>query len=300
MARASQGLAAVRGRQLSDADDKWPATRPTTRVKPSTSSTGQPTSRARHQGVVLDSQEFVSPRPACRSAAHREGRRGDLAALAALSLEGVFSARVMRAGKTAGHRERRRNLATGGRLGRYQHHRPKDDVHSFRASKPPAGKSDPRRHCCIEPEGADEAQRSGGSPYSTTAKKDSNHSIVSMICRVCVAEWRQPDGASGSMQQCPDRRRGAAGHPGPAAARPARAVGGRRGHRAPARRPADRLTPRRVALVHPATPSRAREPAGHPGPARCRVAAWWQAVRRCRRGRGGGTRPARRRPAPRR
>jgi IS30 family transposase len=41
-------------------------------------------------------------------------------------------------------------------------------------------------------------------PSEVAAKKDSNHSIVCMICRVCVAEWRQPDGASGSMQQCPN------------------------------------------------------------------------------------------------
>jgi hypothetical protein len=42
---------------------------------------------------VLDSYELVSPRQACRSAGHGEGRRRHLAALAALGLEGVLSAR---------------------------------------------------------------------------------------------------------------------------------------------------------------------------------------------------------------
>jgi hypothetical protein len=51
-----------------------------------------------------------------------------------------------------------------------------------------------RRHCCMELEGAGEAQRSGATPHPKGAKKDSNHAIVAMICRVCVAEWRHPDG----------------------------------------------------------------------------------------------------------
>jgi amidase len=41
-----------------------------------------------------------------------------------------------------------------------------------------------RRHCCIEPKDAGEAQRSGGSPHPKAAKKDSNHSIVAMVCQV--------------------------------------------------------------------------------------------------------------------
>jgi aryl-alcohol dehydrogenase-like predicted oxidoreductase len=40
------------------------------------------------------------------------------------------------------------------------------------------------RHCCIEPKDAGEAQRSGGSPHPKAAKKDSNHSIVAMVCQV--------------------------------------------------------------------------------------------------------------------
>jgi hypothetical protein len=39
-------------------------------------------------------------------------------------------------------------------------------------------------HCCIEPKDAGEAQRSGGSPHPKAAKKDSNHSIVAMVCQV--------------------------------------------------------------------------------------------------------------------
>jgi hypothetical protein len=41
-----------------------------------------------------------------------------------------------------------------------------------------------RRHCCIEPGFAGEAQRSGGPPHRKAAKKDSNHSIVAMVCQV--------------------------------------------------------------------------------------------------------------------
>jgi hypothetical protein len=58
-------LAAVRRRHMGNAGDQWPrgrATRVTTQVEPSTSSRGQPTSRTRYQGVLLDSQELVSPR----------------------------------------------------------------------------------------------------------------------------------------------------------------------------------------------------------------------------------------------
>jgi hypothetical protein len=48
-------------------------------------------------------------------------------------------------------------------------------------------------HCCIEPKNAGEAQRSGGSPHPKAAKKDSNHSIMAMVCQVWAARWRQPD-----------------------------------------------------------------------------------------------------------
>jgi hypothetical protein len=39
-------------------------------------------------------------------------------------------------------------------------------------------------HCCIEPEDIGEAQRSGDPPHLKAAKKDSNHSIVAMVCQV--------------------------------------------------------------------------------------------------------------------
>jgi hypothetical protein len=60
-----------------------------------------------------------------------------------------------------------------------------------------------------------------------------------------------------------DRRRGAAGDPGATAAPPARAVGGRRGHRAPARapcRPADPRTDRRERRTARAVKSPGRSP----------------------------------------
>jgi hypothetical protein len=53
-----------------------------------------------------------------------------------------------------------------------------------------------RRHCCIEPEGPDEAWRGGGSPHLENAERYPNHSIGAIVCRDSVAEWRQPDGVS--------------------------------------------------------------------------------------------------------
>ena len=44
--------------------------------------------------------------------------------------------------------------------------------------------AEPARHCCIEPECAEEAQQSGGSPSWKGAKKGSNHSTVPLICRL--------------------------------------------------------------------------------------------------------------------
>jgi HTH-like domain len=41
-----------------------------------------------------------------------------------------------------------------------------------------------RRHCCIEPKCAGEAQQRGGSPSWKGAKKGPNHSTVPMICRL--------------------------------------------------------------------------------------------------------------------
>jgi hypothetical protein len=41
-----------------------------------------------------------------------------------------------------------------------------------------------KRHCCIEPKCAGEAQQSGGSPSWKGAKKGPNHSTVAMICRL--------------------------------------------------------------------------------------------------------------------
>ena len=46
-------------------------------------------------------------------------------------------------------------------------------------------------HCCIESEGVDEVQRSGGSPHGEAAKNDLKHAIVTAICRV-----ERPSGGS--------------------------------------------------------------------------------------------------------
>jgi hypothetical protein len=71
-------------------------------------------------GCVARLDEGVSPRQDCRLAGDRVGRRGNLAALAALGLEGVFSARVVGAGKAAGHGERGRPASAWSRQQRRQ------------------------------------------------------------------------------------------------------------------------------------------------------------------------------------
>src|SRR4029453_4489422 len=113
-------------------------------------------------GAVFDSQELVSPRQACRSAGHREGRRRNLAALATLGLEGVFSPWVMGTGKAARHGERGRDLAAGSGLGVGKYRFSEADVDLFGGSEPAAGKGDPRlRRSRVRGEGAPGVGRGG-------------------------------------------------------------------------------------------------------------------------------------------